>query len=56
MLNQKVQLIVGLWLIISPWLLGFASASPMKWSSVIAGTIVFLMNLWEIFGPPPSSN
>lgn len=45
-----VGFVAGLWLIISPWLLGFSGISPAKWSSVAAGLILALVFGWEIFG------
>ncbi len=48
--QKKVQLFLGLWLVISPWVLGFSSISIMKWSNVIVGTVIFLINLWAVFG------
>lgn len=49
--REKIQAGLGLWLIISPWLLGFSSISVMKWGNVIVGTAIFLINIWAIFGP-----
>ncbi len=47
--QKRVQLFLGLWLVISPWVLGFSSISIMKWSNVIVGTVIFLINLWAVF-------
>ncbi len=49
-LDRKVQVVLGFWILVSPWLLGFSGASPMKWSNVILGTTILLVNLWAIFG------
>lgn len=40
---------------VSPWLLGFSSISVMKWSNLIAGLILVLVNVWVIFGEKPGS-
>lgn len=45
-----IGLAVGSWVLISPWLLGFASISVMKWSNLLAGLIMVLANVWKIFG------
>jgi hypothetical protein len=45
-----IQLIVGIWILISPWLLGFSSISVAKWSNVAAGLILVLIALWSLFG------
>lgn len=49
------QLILGLWIILSPWLLGFSSITVMKWNNLFAGTVIFLVNVWIIFGEKRSS-
>jgi len=41
---------VGVWVLVSPWLLGFADISVMKWSNLICGAIIILMSVWDIFG------
>ncbi|MBI4087567.1 MAG: SPW repeat protein [Candidatus Liptonbacteria bacterium] len=56
MTTNWTQLVLGLWIIVSPWLLGFSSITVMKWSNLIAGTIIFLINVWIIFGERKSSN
>lgn len=42
--------VVGIWLIISPWILGFSGISLAKWDSVFIGLILTLVFGWEIFG------
>lgn len=44
------QLVLGIWLMVSPWLLGFSSISLMKWNNLLAGLIIVLINVWIIFG------
>lgn len=39
----------GIWLIVSPWLLGFAGISLAKWSSVIVGLVLAVVFAWELF-------
>jgi len=48
-LDRKIQVALGLWIILSPWLLGFSDVSLMKWSNVLIGTVIFLINFWVIF-------
>ena len=49
------ELVLGLWIILSPWLLGFSSITVMKWSNLMVGTVIFLMSVWAIFGEKPGS-
>lgn len=41
-----VNLILGLWLIVSPWLLGFSSTAGAMWNSVIVGFVVAILAYW----------
>ena len=49
MLANKVLLSFGVWIMISPWILGFSSISLMKWSNLITGLLIVLINVWIIF-------
>ena len=53
MAEKWVQLILGGWILISPWLLGFSGITIMTWSNVIVGVALVLVNLWSIFGSKP---
>jgi predicted MFS family arabinose efflux permease len=41
--KDVVNLILGLWLIISPWVLNFASDSRPMWNAVIIGVIIAIL-------------
>lgn len=46
--EEWVNLILGVWLIIAPWVVGFSNMSTPTWNSVILGIIVALVNLWGV--------
>ncbi len=46
--EEWVNLLVGGWLIVSPWLLGFAHTRAMHFS-IIAGAVVMFMSLLELW-------
>lgn len=46
----KISVILGVWIIASPWVLGFSSFAPALWSNIAAGAALALLGLWEIFG------
>lgn len=48
--RNYAQLVLGIWILLSPWLLGFSSISIMTWSNLIVGIILILINVWAIFG------
>ncbi len=45
-----VILVLGLWILISPWILGFAAFAPAMWSNVISGVLIIICSLWNLFG------
>lgn len=50
MIERKIQIALGAWILISPWILGFGSISFMKWSNVAVGAAIVLINLWKLYG------
>ena len=56
MTSNWTQLIIGIWLIISPWILGFSSITLMKWGNIVVGLLLVLINIWTIFGRTPASS
>ncbi len=42
------QLILGLWVFLAPWILGYSFVTPALWSSIIAGVLISLLALWSI--------
>jgi predicted ferric reductase len=46
-----MNIAIGAWLFISPWVVGFASAaSVLAWSVWIIGALVFILALWAELG------
>lgn len=41
--------LVGLWLVLSPWLLGFAAMAAAMWSTVILGALIVISSAWKAF-------
>ncbi|MER8637764.1 SPW repeat protein [Mesorhizobium sp. M1088] len=55
--EEWANLVVGLWTLISPWVLGFSALAAAMWAHVIVGVIVAALaagNLW-FFGDRPVS-
>jgi hypothetical protein len=44
-----ITLVIGVWILVSPWVLGFSDASLAVWSSVICGIILILIAAHSIF-------
>ena len=41
-------MVLGLWLIVSPFILGYWEVSSALWSQIISGVLVGLIALWQI--------
>jgi len=46
---SRIEIIIGVWVFISPWILGYASVTPALWGSVISGAIIAILGLWGVF-------
>ncbi|MCT7374820.1 SPW repeat protein [Chelativorans salis] len=47
--EEWVNLVLGIWAIISPWVLGFAAIAAALWAHVIAGLIVAVLAGLELY-------
>ncbi|HTY39794.1 MAG TPA: SPW repeat protein [Candidatus Paceibacterota bacterium] len=56
MLRSWITLAIGVWVLLAPWLLGVSGVAVIMWSNLLAGLILILMNLWQIFGQPVSAD
>ncbi len=46
--EEWVDVMLGVLLIISPWALGFASTTTLRWNAVIVGVVVVLASGWVL--------
>ncbi|MCL5961511.1 MAG: SPW repeat protein [Chloroflexi bacterium] len=44
-----IAVILGIWLIISPWVLNFSGDQPAIWNAVIVGIISLIAGLYGAF-------
>lgn len=51
-----VQAVLGLWTLLSPWILGYKDIQLALLSNVIAGLIIFLSAIWLIFEQKNKNN
>ena len=42
---------MGIWLIVSPWVLGYAEVNLALWNAAIIGTCSALLALWNMEPP-----
>lgn len=45
------NLVVGAWLFISPWLVGFAGTSAAAWDAWVFGVVIMVFALWALRAP-----
>ena len=53
--EEGVNLLAGLWALVSPWVLGFSGVSYAMWTHVAVGAIVAVLaagELWRLYGSP----
>ena len=53
---SRLEFIIGIWILISPWILGYSSFTPALWSNIISGAVVALIGLWGVFGTADNIN
>jgi SPW repeat-containing protein len=49
-----INALAGIWMIISPWVLGFSGRPQATWSAVIVGIIVLVLGAIRFFSGFPS--
>jgi hypothetical protein len=45
--EEWVNIAVGVWIVLSPWLLGFAGITAAMWTHVVLGVVIAGMAAWE---------
>ncbi|MBI2589962.1 SPW repeat protein [Candidatus Berkelbacteria bacterium] len=43
-----ITLILGIWVFISPWLLGFSDNAAGLWSNILAGLILVIVSIYGL--------
>jgi len=43
-----VNLVLGVWLFFSPWILGYAGLDAAMWNSLVVGFLIGLLAIWGI--------
>jgi hypothetical protein len=48
--EEWINLVLGVWLVISPWVLGFAADTNAMWTQLVLGVLVVLAAAWAVWG------
>lgn len=46
--EEWASIALGVWLMISPWILGFGKQTILMWNAVIVGAVVAVLALWAL--------
>jgi len=46
--SQWVSLVLGVWLVIAPWVLGFAAVTAAAWTAWILGLLLVIASVWVL--------
>lgn len=46
--QEWVNAALGIWLLASPWVLGFSGLATAMWNAVIVGAVIALLALWTL--------
>jgi hypothetical protein len=46
--QEWANVVLGIWLAISPWVLGFTALSAVMWNAVVVGLLVAVFALWAV--------
>lgn len=44
----KEELVVGAWLLVAPWILGFAASGAAAWTAWIVGLLIVALAVWKL--------
>jgi len=47
--EEWADIVLGLWLVASPWVLGFADVSRATWNVVLSGLVIMLTAAWTLY-------
>jgi hypothetical protein len=45
---EWLNMVLGLWLFVSPWILAFPTSATLRWNAVITGLIVASLSAWVL--------
>ena len=46
--EEWVNLVLGAWLLVSPWLLGFSAVTALMWNAVLIGALIIVCAGWAL--------
>jgi hypothetical protein len=47
--NHWLMIVLGGWIVLSPWMLGFYELNLAVWNALLVGCVIILATLWDAF-------
>ncbi|SKA39193.1 SPW repeat protein [Consotaella salsifontis] len=47
--EEWVDIVLGVWIVISPWVLQFANSTSATWNAVVCGAVIIVAAGWTLF-------
>ncbi len=54
--EEWTNAVIGIWLVVSPWVLGFSNDPVTTWNAVIVGLLVLCVAGWELYTLPAETS
>jgi hypothetical protein len=51
-----VNAILGLWVVISPWIVDRTANRDLMWNSVVTGFVIIVLAVWSAIATEPNEN
>ncbi|MEK7464410.1 MAG: SPW repeat protein [Patescibacteria group bacterium] len=52
--NYWALIVLGVWLIVSPWVLGFSDLNLVLWNNLMVGGLMIIFALWNLTPSKPN--
>jgi hypothetical protein len=49
--SEWINILLGIWVFIAPWVLGFAHIPAAAWDHWIVGAVIVILGLWSLSSP-----
>lgn len=46
--QEWINIALGIWLVVSPWALGFQATAALRWNAVVTGAVVAALAAWVL--------
>lgn len=47
--EEGIEFLLGIWVVIAPWVLAFVASAVAVWSHVVLGVLIVIASVWEFW-------